>query len=178
MEDELPSGGNLMGAQRIDTRHAAKTLAVSSWRRDYEQNPKLRHDAFKAETTTLFEALKREIAELAGLLHDEQALNCPGEGTIRLTEGERGERIVDCYINVANIGEVGVQYLPRIGSERSETFSMIRNGKHDYGWIHGSQNLSSGELASLIVRQILEAGNEVVAYTVKHNPKLHRLDNA
>jgi hypothetical protein len=157
---------------RIDSRHAARVLAATSWRRDYEKDPKLRHEAYQAEITTLVGALKQELGSLIGLLYDNHAINWGDGNSILLYEGEKKEQIVSCHLNVSNVGTIGVQYFPRIGTESSEDFQMIRNGKFEYGWLYRGQSLSSTELAELIVQHILEIGNQVVGHSVRENPKL------
>jgi hypothetical protein len=153
---------------QIDPHHAARVLATTSWRRDYEGDPKIQQEAFQAEVENLFEAMKKVLSAVIGLLYDNHAMNWGNKTSLHLYEGDK--QIVRCYINVESIGTVGVQYFPSIGEEKSEQFEMIRNGKYEYGWVHQGHNLPTVMLAALIIQRILEIGNGVVGYTVKKNP--------
>ena len=159
-------------AQEIDPKKAARILAVSAWRRDYEQSLELRTEAFKREAITLFEALKTHLGQLVGLLHDEQGIEWTGDHSLRLTEGERKERVVDCHLNLATPGKLGLQLLPRFGNQISEEFPMIRTGRENYGWLSRGDNITTEDLAALIIQHTLEAADRVVSHGVKSNPKI------
>lgn len=158
--------------QDIDLKKAALALAVSSWRRDYEQSLELKEEAFKREAVRLLEALKVEVGQLGSLLYAEHEVEWTGDNSLRLTEGERKEKVVDCYLNLANPGRLVIQLAPRFGNQTSEEFVMIRNSREEYGWICRGDNITTEDLATLIIQQILEAANRVVSHGVKNNPRL------
>lgn len=158
--------------QEIDPKKAARALAVSAWRRDYEQSAEMKAESFKREAFTLLETLKADVGQLVSLLYDEHEIEWTGENSLRLTEGERKERIVDCHLNLATPGKLGVQLFPRFGNQSVEEFSMIRNGREEYGWIYRGDNITTEDLAALIIQLILEAADRVVSHGVKNNPKI------
>ena len=158
--------------QEIDPKKAARTLAISAWRRDYEQSPDLRAEAFKKEVVRLFEALKADVGQSVNLLYDEHEIEWTGDNSLRLTEGESKERVVDCHLNLATPGKLGLQLFPRFGNQTSEDFSMIRNGREEYGWICRGDNITTEDLAALIIQHILEAANRVISHGVKNNPSI------
>jgi len=158
--------------QEIDPKKAARALAVSALRRDYEQNPEMRTESFKREAFALLETLKADVGQLAGFLYDEHEIEWTGENSFRLAEGERKERVVDCHLNLATPGKLGVQLFPRFGNQISEEFSMIRNDREEYGWIYKGDNITTGALAALIIQLVLEVADRVVSHGVKNNPKI------
>lgn len=158
--------------QAIDPKKAARTLAVSAWRRDYEQSLELRTEAFNREVITLFDALKGHLGQLVGLLHDEHGIEWTGDHSLRITEGERKERVVDCHLNLATPGKLGLQLLPRFGNQLSEDFLMVRNGRENYGWTYKADSITTEDLAALIIQLTLEAADRVVSHGIKNNPKM------
>lgn len=157
----------------LDPRVAAKVLATSTWRRDFEENDELQAEAHKTEVASFMEALKQELGALAEYLHDDHSLGLDqNETTLSLTEGRRQRPLARCHINKANVGALYLQYMSDVEEERRDELHLIRIWRDQYGWYRGGKILSSSEAAQLCLSRLLRYANSIVARTVNRNPKL------
>jgi hypothetical protein len=157
---------------------AARTLAVSTWRREFERNHELRERVHKEEVARFTDALKEELGTLPGSLHDDHDLSLSDDGRT-LVLGERGQRghtqpLARCYINTSNIGALSFQFFAGtpVEEEVKENLQLLRNWIHEYAWTSGARQLNAHEAAKFCLSRLLAHANSLVSREVANNPRL------
>lgn len=151
-----------------DPVEAARILATTAWRRDFERSTELQRQVHDEEVAKFLAALKGEFGRIPGNLHDEHGLS-PSEDwkTLMLTEG-RHQILISCHINTEKTGYLHFQYSWGLEEKSKKTIRLVRQGKDAYVWYDGRKALQS--VAKLCLAQLFNHANSHIAADVRFNP--------
>jgi len=154
-----------------DPVEAARVLAISTWRRDFERDPDLRRQVHDQEVGKFLASLKEEFGRIPANLHDEHALSASDDWkTLVLTEGQPQAELVRCLIDTSNPGFLYFQYRWGLEEESKEEVRLARQGKDAYAWYQGGTALHFSAVARLCLVQLCKHANSIIAAEVSFNP--------